>query len=203
MRALDVATKLGPSRRRTAACGVDGGHDNLDRLDGRRSLLEQLEAARPGLDAAVERAGLDRQRAMAYSLLSSDRLRRAFDLDEERPATREQYGMTLFGQATLTARRLVEAGGRFVTVFWDEFGLAGTGWDTHWDHYPRMKDELLPGLDQTLSGLLLDCAAWGVTDPGRLAFLDPPPAPALTEARTMSVPAPASSLTMSPASSTR
>ena len=53
--------------------------------------------------------------------------------------------MTLFGQASLTARRLVEAGGRFVTVFWDEFGLAGTGWDTHWDHFPRMKDELLPG----------------------------------------------------------
>ena len=53
--------------------------------------------------------------------------------------------MTLFGQAALTARRLVEAGGRFVTVFWDEYGLAGTGWDTHWDHFPRMKDELLPG----------------------------------------------------------
>ena len=53
--------------------------------------------------------------------------------------------MTLFGQAALTARRLVEAGGRFITVFWDEFGLAGTGWDTHWDHFPRMKDELLAG----------------------------------------------------------
>jgi hypothetical protein len=136
----------------------------LDRLDGRRSLLDQLEAGRRHLDAAVERAGLDRQRAMAYSLLASDRLRRAFDLDAERPETREAYGMTLFGQATLTARRLVEAGGRFVTVFWDEFGLAGTGWDTHWDHYPRMKDELLPGLDRTLSGLLLDLDARGLLD---------------------------------------
>ena len=72
--------------------------------------------------------------------------------------------MTLFGQAALTARRLVEAGGRFITVFWDEFGLAGTGWDTHWDHFPRMKDELLPGLDRTLSGLLIDLDRRGLLD---------------------------------------
>ncbi|HEX8200101.1 MAG TPA: DUF1501 domain-containing protein, partial [Isosphaeraceae bacterium] len=136
----------------------------LDRLDRRRSLLEQIEAALPGLDAATARSGLDRHRAMAYGLLGSERLRRAFDLDAETPQTRESYGMTLFGQAALTARRLVEAGGRFVSVFWDEYGLAGTGWDTHWDHYPRMKDELLPGLDRTLSGLLLDLDARGLLD---------------------------------------
>ena len=80
------------------------------------------------------------------------------------PATRESYGMTLFGQAALTARRLVEAGGRFITVFWDEYGLAGSGWDTHWDHFARMKDELLPGLDRTLSGLLIDLDARGLLD---------------------------------------
>jgi hypothetical protein len=136
----------------------------LDRLDRRRSLLEQIEAALPDLDAATARSGIDRHRAMAYALLGSDRLRRAFDLDGETSQTRESYGMTLFGQAALTARRLVEAGGRFVTVFWDEYGLAGTGWDTHWDHYPRMKDELLPGLDRTLSGLLLDLDARGLLD---------------------------------------
>ena len=72
--------------------------------------------------------------------------------------------MTLFGQASLTARRLVEAGGRFITVFWDEYGLAGTGWDTHWDHFPRMKDELLPGLDRTFSGLLIDLDRRGLLD---------------------------------------
>ena len=101
---------------------------------------------------------------MAYALLGSARLRQAFDLDREPAATRDLYGMTLFGQAALTARRLVEAGGRFVTVFWDEYGLAGTGWDTHWDHFPRMKDELLPGLDRTLSGLLIDLDRRGLLD---------------------------------------
>ena len=101
---------------------------------------------------------------MAYDLVGSPSLRRAFDLGQEPDETRELYGMTLFGQAALTARRLVEAGGRFITVFWDEYGLAGTGWDTHWDHFPRMKDELLPGLDRTLSGLLIDLDRRGLLD---------------------------------------
>jgi hypothetical protein len=136
----------------------------LDRLDTRRSLLDQIEQYRRQADATANRTGIDRHRAMAFDLLRSEKLRRAFDLGEESDETRSLYGMTLFGQAALTARRLVEAGGRFLTVFWDEFGLAGTGWDTHWDHFPRMKDELLPGLDLTLSGLLVDLDRRGLLD---------------------------------------
>jgi uncharacterized protein (DUF1501 family) len=137
----------------------------LDRLDRRRTLLEQLEQARRTADAAASRtSGIDRHRAMAYDLAGSPAVRRAFDLDQEPDEARSLYGMTLFGQASLTARRLVEAGGRFITVFWDEYGLAGTGWDTHWDHFPRMKDELLPGLDQTFSGLLIDLDRRGLLD---------------------------------------
>jgi hypothetical protein len=135
----------------------------LDRLDRRRSLLDQIEDARRQADRAG-RDGADRHREMAFRLLGSERLRQAFDLDLEVSETRGLYGMTLFGQASLTARRLVEAGGRFVTVFWDEYGLAGTGWDTHWDHFPRMKDELLPGLDVTFSGLLMDLDRRGLLD---------------------------------------
>lgn len=134
----------------------------VDRLDRRRTLLEQLESAREALD--VGHSGIDRHRSMAHALLGSEKIRRAFDLDRESAETRESYGMTLFGQAALTARRLVEAGGRFVTVFWDEYGLAGSGWDTHWDHFARMKDELLPGLDRTLSGLLIDLDRRGLLD---------------------------------------
>lgn len=136
----------------------------LDRLDRRRSLLDQIERERRKADGRSSADGSDRHRRMAYELLASEQLRQAFDLGLEPDSTRELYGMTLFGQAALTARRLVEAGGRFVTVFWDEYGLAGTGWDTHWDHFPRMKDELLPGLDRTLSGLLLDLDRRGLLD---------------------------------------
>jgi hypothetical protein len=141
-----------------------GGELTLDRMDRRRTLLEQLEESRKSLDVAATSTGVDRQRAQAYNLIGSDKFRRAFRLEDEDVSTRELYGMTLFGQATLTARRLVEAGGRFLTVFWDEYGLAGTGWDTHWDHFPRMKDELLPGLDRTLSGLLIDLDRRGLLD---------------------------------------
>jgi hypothetical protein len=137
----------------------------LDRLDRRRTLLEQLEQTRRAADAAASRlSGIDRHRALAYDLAGSPSVRRAFDLTQEPDETRSLYGMTLFGQASLTARRLVEAGGRFITVFWDEYGLAGTGWDTHWDHFARMKDELLPGLDVTFSGLLSDLDRRGLLD---------------------------------------
>jgi hypothetical protein len=152
------------SRFRLSAVTGLGPDLTLDRLDGRRTLLDQIEQLRREADAGAARFGIDRHRAMAYDLLASEKLRRAFDLGEEPDETRELYGMTLFGQASLTARRLVEAGGRFITVFWDEFGLAGTGWDTHWDHFPRMKDELLPGLDRTLSGLLVDLDRRGLLE---------------------------------------
>jgi uncharacterized protein (DUF1501 family) len=99
---------------------------------------------------------------MAYSLLGSDRLVRALELRHEPHAVRESYGMTLFGQAALAARRLVEAGSRFVSVFWDEYGLADSAWDTHYQHYPRMKDELCPSFDRAYSGLLLDLEARGL-----------------------------------------
>jgi hypothetical protein len=156
-----------PESRLQLSAVTDLGPDlTFDRLDRRRSLLDQIEQARRAADRECGTAGsgIDRQRAMAYNLIGSRKLREAFDLGLEPDETRNLYGMTLFGQAALTARRLVEAGGRFITVFWDEYGLAGSGWDTHWDHFPRMKDELLPGLDQTLSGLLLDLDRRGLLD---------------------------------------
>ena len=79
---------------------------------------------------------------------------------------RESYGMKrYFGQGCLAARRLVEAGCKFVTVFWDGFGqFASCAWDTHDNHYPRLKEYLLPGLDRALPGLLLDLEARGLLD---------------------------------------
>ena len=62
--------------------------------------------------------------------MASGKLAEALDVQREPAALRERYGMTLFGQSLLAARRLVEAGGRFVTVFWDAYGDATAGWDT-------------------------------------------------------------------------
>jgi hypothetical protein len=149
-------TLAGPSEASTAI--------TLDRLDGRRRLVEQFEQARQDLERSPAGQGAGRYRDMAFSLLHSEKIRQALDLGREPLKLRESYGMTVFGQAALAARRLVQAGSRFVSVFWDEYGLAGTGWDTHWDHYPRMQNELLPGLDRALAGLIADLDARGMLD---------------------------------------
>ena len=135
----------------------------IDRLDRRRSLLDQLDQARRDHDQSAEQ-NHDRYREMAYSLIGSERIHTALDLDREPLPLRESYGMTVFGQAALTARRLVEAGSKFVSVFWDEFGLAGSGWDTHWEHYPRMRNELCPGFDRAIYGLIEDLDQRGTLD---------------------------------------
>jgi hypothetical protein len=137
---------------------------SLDRLDRRKSLLAQFNGALPGLiDSSAGRA-LTKHQQSALSLLESPQLSEALDLRRESAETRELYGSSLFGQSCLAARRLVEAGSRVVSVFWDEFGLAGSGWDTHWNHYPRMKEELAPGFDVGWYGLITDLDRRGLLD---------------------------------------
>src|SRR5262249_47403270 len=144
--------------------GSPAGGLTLGRINARASLSRQLESARRSVDAAGERGAFSKQQAMALSVLTSGRLRDALEVGPEPPALRERYGMTLFGQSCLAARRVLEAGGTFVTVFWDEYGLFNTGWDTHVHHYPRLRDELGPGLDAAFSTLLLDLEARGMLD---------------------------------------
>ena len=136
----------------------------LDRLDRRKSLLGQLNQALPSLVQSSAGRALSKHQQSALSLLESPRLAEALDLRREPGETRSLYGQTLFGQSCLAARRLVEAGSRVVSVFWDEFGLAGSGWDTHWNHYPRMRQELAPGFDVGWYGLITDLDRRGLLD---------------------------------------
>lgn len=152
------------SRFQLASTRLETPGLTLDRLDRRRSLLQQFDGARRGFDGSGAARDFDRYRAMAFDLIGSEKVHQALDLQREPRRLRESYGMTVFGQGCLAARRLVEAGSTFVSVFWDEFGLAGSGWDTHWDHYNRMRQELCPGLDMGLSGLLRDLDARGMLD---------------------------------------
>ncbi|MGL5096309.1 MAG: DUF1501 domain-containing protein, partial [Planctomycetia bacterium] len=134
----------------------------LDRLNQRATLLEQLDAAKRSLDSGKQ--PFDRHRELAFSVLTSGKLREALDVQREPPEVRDRYGMTLFGQSCLAARRLLEAGGTFVTVCWDEYGLFNTGWDTHVHQVPRLKGELGPGLDAGLCSLLEDLNDRGMLD---------------------------------------
>jgi hypothetical protein len=138
---------------------------SVERLHLRRSLLAQFDLTRRQLDQSQAVQSLDHQRQWAWSLLTSSKLREALDIGLESRQVRESYGMTLFGQSCLAARRLVEAGGRFVTVFWDCFGqFANAAWDTHQYHYPRMKELLLPGFDLAFPALIRDLDERGLLD---------------------------------------
>jgi hypothetical protein len=150
----------------SAGGGIAGADDvSIERLGLRRSLLGQLELARRRVDRAVASGAVDRQREMAFGLLTSSTMRQALDVGKEALPLRERYGMTLFGQSCLAARRLVEAGCRFVTVFWDGFGqFANCAWDTHQNHFPRLKEYLLPGFDLACSALIEDLDSRGLLD---------------------------------------
>ena len=156
---------------------------SVERVQLRRTLLEQFDQGRARVEATERTTAHDRFRRQAFALLSSGRMRQALDIGREPLRLRERYGMTLFGQSCLAARRVLEAGGTFVTVFWDEYGLFNTGWDTHVHHFPRLRDELGPGFDMAFSGLVTDLEARGMLDDtlvvwttefGRTPFTDGP-----------------------------
>lgn len=141
-----------------------GPEITLDRLDRRRSLLQQLDERRRQLDHDDAVRAYGRSQQLALNLLTSEKLRGALDIQRESAALRQGYGMTLFGQATLAARRLVEAGVRVTTVFWDEYNLGNSAWDTHVYLVNRMRDELCPGFDMAFTALLEDLDRRGLLD---------------------------------------
>jgi hypothetical protein len=155
------------------ACGFQvgqPGHGDVpaDRMGRRRSLLARLHPA--GRQAGAG-GGFDRHQQLALDLLTSSKTARALDVRREPAGVRERYGMTLFGQSCLAARRLVENGVRLATVFWDEFREANTAWDTHVRQEGRLKDELLPGFDLAFSALVGDLEARGLLDTTLVAVL--------------------------------
>jgi hypothetical protein len=153
--------------------GVEGGGGNgnmrvrgiqlpqgfsLEDLEKRDKLLSGFDRGFKELDAKgniVE--GLDAFHQQALDILRSDKTKKAFDLAKESEALRDSYGKNPFGQGALAARRLVEAGVRFVTI-------STGGWDTHGQNFNALKTRLLPNLDTTLSALIKDLDEKGLLD---------------------------------------
>jgi hypothetical protein len=142
----------------------DGPHIELDFLDRRSTLLSQLERQRNDLQRSPAVASYSTQRQRAIDFLLTTQVRDALSISQESAALREDYGMTLFGQACLSARRLLQSGVKFVTVVWDEFGQTDESWDTHYDHHDRMKDFLLPAFDRAYSTLIKDLEQRGLLE---------------------------------------
>lgn len=131
----------------------------LDRLRTRVGMLEQFDLERRRLEGGV--SAFDRFRQRALALVTSDRTRQALDVRRETAATRDRYGRHLFGQSALVARRLIEAGVRYVTVHYD--ACDGYSWDSHLNS-TDVTNHLLPTFDQTCSALLADLEERGLLD---------------------------------------
>ena len=93
----------------------------------------------------------------AYNIMTSPQAKQAFDIEREPEKTREGYGMTSMGQCCLLARRLVEAGCRFVSI---ENGH----WDTHRKNTYSLRDLLCPSFDQAIPALLNDLSDRGMLE---------------------------------------
>ncbi|MDB5338133.1 MAG: hypothetical protein JWN70_3752 [Planctomycetaceae bacterium] len=130
----------------------------LDRLQRRRSMLAAVDGWQRQADKGAGVLG-DRNQfyRQALELITSPAAKRAFQLDEEPAALRDRYGRHRFGQSCLLARRLVEAGVRFVSV-------ETNWWDTHQNNFRDLKGTRLPNLDQFYSALLEDLAQRGLLD---------------------------------------
>jgi hypothetical protein len=132
------------------------------RLEDRRSLLSLVEGRARRAEQAAARGNMTAHQQRAFNLLSSDEVRRAFDLARETERTRERYGRNTLGQSLLLARRLVEAGVRFVNVNDKIHNGQTANWDSHENNFGRLKNDLLPPADQAFSGLIEDLEARGL-----------------------------------------
>ena len=136
---------------------------SAERFRSRRDLLTAIDRMRAAAHASPAVAKMDAARQGAVALLTSPKVREAFDLAREKEATRARYGANFFGQSLLMARRLVEAGTRFVQVKWYD-------WDGAWDIHgfnstgiERMEEELCPRFDQGMAALLDDLQERGLS----------------------------------------
>ncbi|MBQ17424.1 MAG: hypothetical protein CMJ65_09900 [Planctomycetaceae bacterium] len=129
---------------------------SVDRLASRRLLNRQLDKITSASDRGTLFEAMDKFDRDAFEFVSGKAARRAFDINREDPKLRDRYGRNGWGQSTLLARRLVEAGSTFVTV---HFG----GWDHHWN-LKGGYENVLPRVDMAVSSLFKDLSDRGMLD---------------------------------------
>jgi uncharacterized protein (DUF1501 family) len=125
----------------------------------RQSLLGNLDT---GIRQAEDQAmrDLDLAQQKAFNLVTSSEVRKAFDLSQEPAKVRDRYGRHTWGQSHLLARRLVEAGAKFVTTVNGQSII----WDTHKDNFNGHKNRLVPPMETAYSALLEDLSERGLLD---------------------------------------
>jgi hypothetical protein len=134
------------------------------RFADRLQLLEAIEGDEASMHRVRELSLYARNRQAAVGMITDPRIALAVDVTREPLAIREKYGLTLFGMEALAARRLIEAGVKVVTAFWDDYAYPNNAWDTHYNHFPRLRDGLCPIFDQVLTAFLDDMGQRGLLD---------------------------------------
>ncbi|MBI3874406.1 MAG: DUF1501 domain-containing protein [Verrucomicrobia bacterium] len=129
----------------------------LARLQQRRDLMKTFDNLRRDVDASGLITGMDAFSQKAFELATSPKVQAAFDISRESAQLRDRYGRHTMGQSTLLARRLVEAGVRFVTV---DTG----GWDTHANNFESLKNNKLPQFDTSFASLIEDLDQRGMLE---------------------------------------
>ena len=135
-------------------------HLTRGRIHDRLGFLDLVERHYRRKVEVAEFGNMDTFTEQAFNMITAPAVREAFDLSKESDKTKEAYGLNPPGQAMLLARRLVEAGSRFVTAG----GYAGQAWDTHDGNDAKMRDDLCPTFDQSLSTLLDDLEQRGLLE---------------------------------------
>ncbi len=136
-----------------------------ERVDRRRKMLSVVDSLqRPTSVQPADFESLDENYKTAFDMITANETRRAFQVDQEDPRLREQYGRNPFGQKCLMARRLIEAGVRFVTI-------TDGGWDTHQNNFKALKDNLIPRVDRALPQLLIDLEQRGLLETTLVVWL--------------------------------
>lgn len=145
---------------------------SASRLNRRRFIQQTIDNQTALLENSGAAKGFDQYYERAIRMLTSDKVRSAFDLTEESDKVRESYGRTTYGQSCLLARRLAESGVKFVTVYFSN-SIGGQsvekgGWDTHGFNDTRMYEIIpkyhFPITEQTLPTLLDDLQQRGLYD---------------------------------------
>jgi uncharacterized protein (DUF1501 family) len=134
--------------------GLPNGFTTRD-LERRRQVLDRVDRQTDELYPTVQSRQSTQIQRDALEILQSNRIQSAMNLTDEAEAVRNAYGNSFVGRGALAARRLVEAGARFITIGFGD-------WDTHDNNFTRLRNGLLPQLDQALAALLDDLAARGM-----------------------------------------
>jgi hypothetical protein len=140
---------------------------SMDRFKNRAHLRDLVKESMVSIDKQVSNYALDEYYQKAFNLILSGRARKAFDLNQEAPAMRDRYGRHTFGQSLLLARRLIEAGTRFVQVNWPAVANGDPNtdaWDCHAGILKPVRDLHGPKLDSGLSALVTDLDQRGMLE---------------------------------------